>query len=357
MNIKKLSYIVLFCFTVSCAPGELINAEKSNSYFVRSGRVVFCQQGNTTAFGIKKCDADLKSIEILSNYIIRDKEFIYFRGKKQKHVDYQTFYMDDDIPKDKSFAYMRNIREGLQPIEHVDATSFQYVEDKLKSWGWSKDKDHFYLNLKKVNVDYNSFKLLNKGFAIDKDSLYGIIHKKDSVVLKTRTRALSGIGASSTKILAINSEYIMVEDSLYFIAKAEGDALKKVAVSSKDKIRLLNDYVLCMGEQVIVTGELFKYKDVDANTFEVLRGGLRLTYARDKNHVYFDQEIIKGADPIFFEKFKGSWFSKDNKHVYYKAELLEANSKTFKAHKNVWKDDFGNAYNRKGGKITVKGGS
>ena len=265
--------------------------------------------------------------------------------------------MDDDIPKDKSFAYMRNIREGLQPIEHVDATSFQYVEDKLKSWGWSKDKDHFYLNLKKVNVDYNSFKLLNKGFAIDKDSLYGIIHKKDSVVLKTRTRALSGIGASSTKILAINSEYIMVEDSLYFIAKAEGDALKKVAVSSKDKIRLLNDYVLCMGEQVIVTGELFKYKDVDANTFEVLRGGLRLTYARDKNHVYFDQEIIKGADPIFFEKFKGSWFSKDNKHVYYKAELLEANSKTFKAHKNVWKDDFGNAYNRKGGKITVKGGS
>lgn len=114
---------IVFLIKTSCVPLELIDSDKSDSYFIKDGKVVFCEAGNTLAHEIKKCDADLNSLEVVSRFIVKDAEYIFFRREHQLQIDYESFYMDGRISKDANNAYVRT-QNTLSAKKNVDADSF-----------------------------------------------------------------------------------------------------------------------------------------------------------------------------------------------------------------------------------------
>jgi DKNYY family len=64
----------------------------------------------------------------------------------------------------------------------------------------------------------------------------------------------------------------------------------------------------------------------DADSFESLTG----SFARDKNHVYYDGQEMTGADPASFHWFSSSNYARDRSHVYYERdEVIGADPASF----------------------------
>ena len=62
-----------------------------------------------------------------------------------------------------------------------------------------------------------------------------------------------------------------------------------------------------------------KLPEIDARSFEHVTG---IDYlGTDKNHVYFEGKIVKGANPQAIKKLDGFWT--DGRHVYFNADQLE----------------------------------
>lgn len=67
-------------------------------------------------------------------------------------------------------------------------------------------------------------------------------------------------------------------------------------------------------------GQLTKIEGADPETFEFIDGqespwGLVVTYAKDKNRVYYYTNVVEGADPESFGVLE-EWYVKDKNHVY-----------------------------------------
>lgn len=63
-----------------------------------------------------------------------------------------------------------------------------------------------------------------------------------------------------------------------------------------------------------------KLKNVDKKTFTVLSGG----YAKDKNHVYYENKILPGADPKDFR------YDKESRKGYSGNDVYDGNEKKVK---------------------------
>ena len=50
-------------------------------------------------------NADAKSFQVLAEDIAKDKDSVYFRNMTQKLVDRNSFYVDNEIPKDRLHVY------------------------------------------------------------------------------------------------------------------------------------------------------------------------------------------------------------------------------------------------------------
>ncbi|WP_350293953.1 DKNYY domain-containing protein [uncultured Croceitalea sp.] len=351
MRIRYLKSVgfLLVCIALileSCTTLEPIDLNKSDSYFINRGKVVFCERGNRQVYGVKKCEANLNYLEILSRYVVKDDKNIYYKGRKMNGVDYDSFSMDSGVPKDKKNAYVMT-QTNLNVIPNVDASSFNYIKDYCSSIKWAKDKNNYYRNYKKVNVDYDSFELLNKKFSRDKDSIYGFV--SDSTFFnKIKSGVFKGLFETTDKIQIVNKEYIIVRDSLFYISFLDRNLLKKILLKSKNNIRVLNEHVICIDNLVVFKGEEFKYKEVDSETFEFLESNYLMKYSYDKNNVYFEGKIIANANPQAFRVLDNSFFAVGEKYVFYKEEIIEGDSKSFKKQNNFWRDNQGNKYNYKG---------
>jgi len=84
--------------------------------------------------------------------------------------------------------------------------------------------------------------------------------------------------------------------------------------------------------------ETFKVYAYDTKTFKALKNGSFAAgdYGRDKTHVYYNENIIKGADPdsfevLVFERGSKKYFgpnyeksySKDKSHVYHRGKIID----------------------------------
>ena len=79
--------------------------------------------------------ADPKTFVALDYNIGKDKKWIYYRERKQKHVDYETFEVKDGIIRDKNFVYMGRyaendlvIKEVINPEAFENGTIQTYAE-------------------------------------------------------------------------------------------------------------------------------------------------------------------------------------------------------------------------------------
>lgn len=262
-----------------------------NSYYIDNYSVYFLYEK------IKKIEeADRDSFEILENsYIGKDRNNIYYKGKKLENVDSKSFKnFDNFIGKDKNRVFFI---EKNKEIINVDVKSFEILENS----NYFKDKNNIFVrneidynpNLEKLNhIDKDSFIILTNAIGKDKNGVYYMGEK------------IYGINPDNSKIIKdLNSDnYIFQSDNNYYLVSKkeeweQSDSKKKVVIENIDDLK------------------------IDFGTFDYF--GV-FPYYKDKNSFYFYTEnnfkkIQSDIDAKNAENFNNFLvdFVKDNKNIYY----------------------------------------
>lgn len=342
-KMKKYTFFlvcILLCFCISCRNiGKPIDKQKSGSYFIDSkGQIAYCQNGNWFSLGISQMQADTRSFEVLSEDIAKDKNAVYFRGMAQKLVDKNSFYVDNQIPKDCLHVYYIDQALGFQIIQGADPKTYELVKDHIN---WARDKDHYFYSNDMIRADRKTFSFVNDYFLKDKDSVY----------VSPNIGALRAVVANLGKAEAINKYYMRIDDTIYYPPFQQGSDVVKIPFNAIQTIRVLDqDYINVNDKTILFRGKNFKYERVDVPSFALFptdeKNGIygSSSYSKDKNHVYYNQEIIPGADLKTFIPM-GHDFGKDTKNVFYQKQRIEgADAKSFKKEGDFYKDRLGNKF-------------
>ncbi len=209
-------------------------------------------------------DANPKTFVSILDYYGKDNRFAYNAGTKIEGADGQTFHVIEGGPysKDAKDYYFDTIA-----LKVSDLKTFKILNQNSDFGYWAKDKKHYYLSGKKYPLaDYETFEKIGNGYAKDKLQVYF----EDSIV----------VGADSKTFKAI--EYAYGQD-------------KNAKYKGRHRLNIK-----------------------DPNSFEVLQFG----FTKDKFNVYQNDRIVEGADPVTFEFITGSMWAKDKKSYFYKGNLI-----------------------------------
>ena len=209
-------------------------------------------------------DANPKTFTSILDYYGKDNKHAYKGGDKIDGADGNTFEVIEGGPysKDNKDYYFDTISMKVS-----DLKTFKILNQNSDFGYWAKDKNHYYISGKKYPLaDYETFDKIGNGYAKDKLKVYF----EDSVV----------VGADPKTFKAI--EYAYGQDKN---AKFKGH---------------------------------YKLNIKDPNSFEVLQFG----FTKDKFHVYDKDSLVEGADPATFEFITGSMWAKDKKSYFYKGKLV-----------------------------------
>ena len=221
---------------------------------------------------------------------------------------------------DKQFVYTLGDDHQLIPIEGADPGTFEYLKpSSTNTLEWAKDDSNYYFDDQRVDVDYSSFVIVNENMFYDKDSIYIVNYS-----------GISGIDVSYGQIIALNLSYSKSDKCLFY---SVNQGYQKLVVSKFDSIEFLTSEVLKVDNRVVYQGEVYPVKSVDFKTFFYIpkSGG----YFRDKNAIYYENEVLIEADVQTFKMVHGPndeflEYGLDRHHVYWMGGVVEnANPKTF----------------------------
>lgn len=360
---KKRYYIIILVFSLfSCVKGELFDPQKSKSYFVKNNTIYYSPNGNWFELGYNKSEADIKTFEVLSEKISKDSKSIYFGYTKQNQIDYSSFKLDSNgIPKDKNNVYEYGITH-LKPVEinGIDIETFEYLQtNKSSKYSWTKDKNYYYFKGERLNINHKTLTFINDDFFYDKENLYSDLDNwKIIKISKTKNPPKK-----------INEKYILSDNTLYYVGlnKDNRITLFSEKVGKYEKFYSISKNVVLIDTIVYEFGakyealnpKTFKKIEISYNSFESIQESHsknRFNYYKDKKNVYFNNFLIKKANPKTFEVL-GSGFSKDDNYAFYNTEVLKGvDSKSFRKEKIglIWKDNFGNEFDYSGNRIIEK---
>lgn len=249
--------------------------------------------------------ADAKSFKILGDGFSKDKNKVYWVSEtlfELKTADPATFI---HFPGTPYSADQRHVFYYIELIPAAHAKTF-----KALSGVFAKDKNQVYYGNKVIqNIKPNDFEIFNG------NSHYG--HNKKQIIYGTGVVA----AANLKYFVPLNKHFGKDKDHVFW-----GGQITKYDPSSF--------YVFPTGFYVKdKTGvySLFpnfgndppkKLKMADAGSFSEIHFDIYGFYTKDKNHVYFNDEIITGANPETF-RFIDYLYSKDKDHVYRKGILLQ----------------------------------
>ena len=242
-----------------------------------------------------KSDIDVKNAKeignlgsIFINFVIDNKNIYYLK--------------DDNIRKINSDIDVNN----LEVIKNDEWYIINYVKDK-KNIYYLDDESGKVKKLK--NVDYDTFKIINGKYGIDKNSVF------------LNGEKLDFISVDGFKIL--DNEYLKDSKNVYEIyetndSKIKIRAIKNLNIDAKSFEKASREifyrdknsvYYVDISEEKSV---LKKLEGADAKTFQA---GI---LSKDKNNVYYDTEILKDVSPNGFKILNMMpLIMKDNKNVYY----------------------------------------
>lgn len=324
---KKLFILLLsplFHFLQSCISplGECIDEKVSDSYYTSKSsddEVIYSPMGNWFELGKTKFKADRKTFTPLARNIGKDQQLIYYCHQPQPQVDYSSFQINNDVIKDKQHVYYEptDYTYNLLIVEGADPSTFHYPPmGKLPyDHRWTKDKTHYFFYYLKTAVDYNSFYAVAADIYADKNFVYipeeGKLSVKDTV---------------TGKINLIHDNYAVMDNTLFISHTYNG--FSKIDFKKITNVKPVDEYCIIVNDVVIVNGKKFPYADLDIATFQTYPEW-RYMYSKDKHNVYFEGEIISGADVATFEVLE-QLHAKDAKHAYYKKGMLKGvDPKTF----------------------------
>lgn len=227
-------------------------------------------------------NVDLNSLEQINDFYARDKNRVYFRGKKT------------DIDKD----YVQVIRLNL-----VKDRDFVYYEDKkLKV----SPRDFLFVN---KNVTNKSLPDINVGYGFyvkDFQNAYYIKIDEDRNIEEIKLE-----DADINKLVSWNNILAKDGKNIYYYGKKidyidapsfDGNGIGY----GKDKNNIYYDVTIV--------------KNADYKSFKEIKG--YISFAKDKYNVFYEDKMIEGADIKSFEPLKNG-FSKDKYGYFYKEQRLE----------------------------------
>ncbi len=197
----------------------------------------------------KLMKADIESFEIYTNsdFIARDKDYIYNAWTKLSKVDRDTFCeVGDSYWKDKNYAYME-YETSIRPLKGLDVASFNYLEN---------------------------------GYAYDKSFAYYF-----GKVIKSCNHP------TTLEVIKENPYFAKDAENIYY----EGAALRNVNIKAWS---LLENSFSRDDKRIYFTAR--KLPKVDINTWE----HIYRAYSKDKNNVYCMEQIQNDKNPNEWNKDK-----------------------------------------------------
>ncbi|MDY7395816.1 DKNYY domain-containing protein [Aureibaculum sp. 2210JD6-5] len=296
----------------SCSPlGSPVDDELSKNHYYNNSKsdVIYSMNGNWFGIGKTEMNVDAKSFKVLSEYFSKDKNQIYFMANVVKHPDVDissftsnTTNLKHDIGVDKNSVYYVE-KNNLRIIPNANPKSYQKL-----NISWGKDRENYFYEHKKVSVDYNSFKMLNRQFSIDNDSVY-VHHYGDFKSIDA--------DVTSFKILE-KSDYAFDNSRIYYFYIADnefGYELLEIPYILGSKMELYNKNYLRIDDKVYFMGQ--PVPGVAINSFKILSD----VYAKDSVHVYFNGKIISEADTKTFHIPTGEFVPEDKNGSYIGGKL------------------------------------
>ncbi len=272
----------------------------------------------------KLIDADPKTFVSLLNYYGKDARFAYKGAGKIDGADGNTFEVIDGGPYSKDY---RDYYLDTIALKVSDLKTFTILDPNSDYGYWAKDKSFYYWSVKKCPLrDYESFLKIGNGYAKDKFQVYfqdSIVTYADPLTFRTQ-----------------EFPYGQDKNNRY-------DGVKKLNIKDPDSFESLQFGFTKDKFNVYNNGNIVE--DADPATFEFITGSmwakdkksyffqgkaipfidynsfryLDYHYAIDKNNVYYDDQIIKGADSKTFIHIEGSQDGKDKNGCYRYGEKTD----------------------------------
>ena len=346
----------------------------SIDYFVDKNNIYYAYENLEKIQG-----ADKNSFEVLGNYIAKDKNNVYYKGRKMENVDsasIKTF--GNFIGKDKNRVFYIT---GNEDIKDADASSFEIMGDTY----YFRDKNNIFVIkysndfpdgegfIKLPNIDRNSFITLSEEIGKDKNGVYYIDEKinginpnkvkviekigQDNYILQSENNYYLTFNSNSDlydrkndkieakKINNLNIDfstfkyfgifnYYKDKNSFYYHSDNDFKKIKSgIDVGSAEKVLELNDFVKDKNNLYYFSnGKIEKINlNIDVNSLVFLdnNSSSYSSYIKDKNNVYFVDNkngkvrIVKNADKNTFQIVNGN-YGVDRKNVYYDGEKLDS---------------------------------
>ena len=346
----------------------------SIDYFVDKNNIYYAYENLEKIQG-----ADKNSFEVLGNYIAKDKNNVYYKGRKMENVDsasIKTF--GNFIGKDKNRVFYIT---GNEDIKDADASSFEIMGDTY----YFRDKNNIFVIkysndfpdgegfIKLPNIDRNSFITLSEEIGKDKNGVYYIDEKinginpnkvkviekigQDNYILQSENNYYLTFNSNSDlydrkndkieakKINNLNIDfstfkyfgifnYYKDKNSFYYHSDNDFKKIKSgIDVGSAEKVLELNDFVKDKNNLYYFSnGKIEKINlNIDVNSLEFFDDidSSYSSYIKDKNNVYFVDnkngkvKIVKNADKNTFQIVNGN-YGVDRKNVYYDGEKLDS---------------------------------
>jgi DKNYY family len=315
-------FIVITIARYSMRLGQPVNAEKSDNYYHHrwEKKIIYSPMGNWFELGYSEMDADPVTFVVLDREFAKDKNAIYWKGKRQ-HADVATFYVDEKwIPKDHHHAYYLSTGwpDTMTVVQGANPTTYEpyLLKDEDYNPGWFRDDHAFYLEGHPVEVDFKTFQRLNRALSIDTNFIYITLSETDKP--NTLVKSKKNLGGEA---MGINNYYARVGTKVMLnlghleLITLDFDTIHSVAV--------LDDFNIIINNQLVSRCKLIP--EADVTSLEILPQD----YLRDRQHVFYFDSIIPDANPATFKVINLS-YSKDQKHVFYQTRILhDANPEKF----------------------------
>ena len=346
----------------------------SIDYFVDKNNIYYAYENLEKIQG-----ADKNSFEVLGNYIAKDKNNVYYKGRKMENVDsasIKTF--GNFIGKDKNRVFYIT---GNEDIKDADASSFEIMGDTY----YFRDKNNIFVIkysndfpdgegfIKLPNIDRNSFITLSEEIGKDKNGVYYIDEKinginpnkvkviekigQDNYILQSENNYYLTFNSNSDlydrkndkieakKINNLNIDfstfkyfgifnYYKDKNSFYYHSDNDFKKIKSgIDIKSAEKVLELNDFVKDKNNLYYFSnGKINKINlNIDVNSLVFLdnNSSSYSSYIKDRNNVYFVDNkngkvrIVKNADKNTFQIVNGN-YGVDRENVYYDGEKLDS---------------------------------
>jgi len=246
--------------------------------------------------------ADIETFRVISSGFAGDKNYVYFWGKNHYFTN-DEFTSEDTLDDPSHFELLKDHSEwfakdskniylqsrcGSRCVALVKISPNDNDTIILGGLYWKRGANVYYNLTPITQADTKTFKVLStdktdyESFAKDSTDVYFMGAKID--------------GADATSFVALGYGYAKDKTSVYRgVEELEGNSTTRIKLADPSSFMVLNDTY--QKDKYRVYWYAIPFEGADSATFELINDhNLSGSFAKDKNHVYYDGKNIYGYD-------------------------------------------------------------